>query len=414
MYYDRVIIGAGIYGLYAAEYCAKLGHTVLVIECESAPFTRASYVNQARLHMGYHYPRSYSTAIKTAQYFDRFVSDFEESINNEFNQIYATSTNFSWTNKKQFIKFCKATNIRCDSINPEMYFNKTVCDGAYLTKEYAFDAEYIKATLLSRIDKHDNVHIRYSTEITSISQSCGAYDLVLRSVDRYRSSNLLSEFNHPLFFASDISPNSDANLKPNSNPDPALDNMNTVSTKYVLNATYASINQIQTLAQLNTFQIKYELCEVILCKVSDNLKNVGITVMDGPFFSIMPFGNTGFHTLTSVTFTPHMSSHSILPTFDCQAKSDGYCTPERLGNCNLCPARPESAWQYMSALAKKYMKPEYMFEYVESLYSMKPILKTSEIDDSRPTLISKSTENPTFVSVLSGKINTIYDIDEAL
>jgi len=371
MYYDRVIIGAGIYGLYAAEYCAKLGYTVLVIECESAAFARASYVNQARLHMGYHYPRSYSTAIKTAQYFDRFVSDFKESINNEFNQVYATSTNFSWTNKKQFIKFCNNANIRCDSINPEMYFNNELCDGAYLTKEYAFDAKSIKITLLNRISKYSNVDIRYSTEITSISESSGAFDLVLRSSDP-------------------------------------------VSTKYVLNATYASINQIQTLAQLNTFQIKYELCEVILCKVSDNLKNVGITVMDGPFFSIMPFGNTGYHTLTSVTFTPHMSSHDILPTFDCQSKSDGYCTPERLGNCNTCPAKPKSAWQYMSTLAKKYMKPEYKFEYVDSLYSMKPILKASEIDDSRPTLISKSSENPTFVSVLSGKINTIYDMDEVL
>ena len=27
--------------------------------------------------------------------------------------------------------------------------------------------------------------------------------------------------------------------------------------------------------------------------------------MDGPFFSIMPFGETGLHSLTSVTFTPH-------------------------------------------------------------------------------------------------------------
>ena len=29
---------------------------------------RATYINQARVHMGYHYPRSYSTAIKSAHY----------------------------------------------------------------------------------------------------------------------------------------------------------------------------------------------------------------------------------------------------------------------------------------------------------------------------------------------------------
>ena len=45
---------------------------------------------------------------------------------------------------------------------------------------------------------------------------------------------------------------------------------------------------------------------------------------------------------------------------------------------------------------------------------MKPILKASEIDDSRPTVIKCASQNPTFISVLSGKINTIYDMDEFL
>ena len=45
---------------------------------------------------------------------------------------------------------------------------------------------------------------------------------------------------------------------------------------------------------------------------------------------------------------------------------------------------------------------------------MKPILKLSEIDDSRPTLVKQFSANPTFVSVLSGKINTVYDLKEIL
>ena len=88
--------------------------------------------------------------------------------------------------------------------------------------------------------------------------------------------------------------------------------------------------------------------------------------------------------------------------------------PEQLGNCNDCPAKPETAWGYMSNLARKYLKEEYRFEYVGSLFSMKPILQASEIDDSRPTVIRTLTEKPTLVSVLSGKINTVYDLDEVL
>ena len=68
----------------------------------------------------------------------------------------------------------------------------------------------------------------------------------------------------------------------------------------------------------------------------------------------------------------------------------------------------------MRQLAEKYMRPEYEFRYVRSLYSMKPILKASEVDDSRPTVIRQYSSSPAFVSVLSGKINTVYDLDEVL
>jgi len=68
----------------------------------------------------------------------------------------------------------------------------------------------------------------------------------------------------------------------------------------------------------------------------------------------------------------------------------------------------------MGKLARKYLRDKYDFRYKESLYSMKPIMSTSEVDDSRPTVIRKFSENPTFISVLSGKINTVYDLDEVL
>ena len=71
--YDKIIIGAGLYGLYAALYCGRKGERVLVLEKEDAAFCRATYINQARVHLGYHYPRSLSTAISTIRYFDRFV-----------------------------------------------------------------------------------------------------------------------------------------------------------------------------------------------------------------------------------------------------------------------------------------------------------------------------------------------------
>lgn len=370
----KVIIGAGLYGLYAADYLKDKVDSdtkIIILECDSTPFRRATYINQARVHMGYHYPRSYSTAIKSAHYFHRFMEDYGFCVKTKFDQVYATSSDFSWTNADQFRKFCKDAGIRCDSIDPEIYFNKGMCDGAYLSEEYTYDAEILKNYFIKRLSESENVEIRYETYIENVSKQEECYRL-------------------------------------------ELNDGNVLETDFVLNATYASTNQISRLFGFEEFRIKYELCEIILCKINERFKNVGITVMDGPFFSIMPFGKTGYHSLTSVTFTPHITSYDSLPTFECQKRSNGFCSPEHLGNCNDCPAKPESAWPYMSNLAKKYLKSEFGFEYSHSLFSMKPILKASEIDDSRPTVIKVHSKNPTFVSVLSGKINTVYDLDEVL
>lgn len=118
MNYDKIIIGAGLYGLYAALFCAKKGEKILVLEWDEAPFKRATYINQARVHMGYHYPRSLSTAVKSAGYFERFHEDYPFCINSKFDKVYATSAKFSWSDASQFKKFCNSANILCQELVP--------------------------------------------------------------------------------------------------------------------------------------------------------------------------------------------------------------------------------------------------------------------------------------------------------
>lgn len=165
-FYDKIIIGAGFYGLYAALKCGQNGQKVLVLEADSVPFSRATYINQARVHMGYHYPRSFSTAVKSAHYFDRFFKDFGFCCLTEFDQVYATSSHFSWTNAKEFREFCQAADIRCDDISPDKYFNKGLCDGAFITTEYTYDAQILKQWLLKEISALPNVEVKYGIHLT--------------------------------------------------------------------------------------------------------------------------------------------------------------------------------------------------------------------------------------------------------
>lgn len=370
MVVDTLILGAGLYGLYAAQKCGAAGRRVLVLERDPAPFMRATYINQARVHMGYHYPRSYSTAIKSARYFARFCKEYDYCLHKQFDQVYATSAHFSWTNAAEFRRFCAAASIRCDDVAPGRYFNPGMCDGAFLTTEYTYDAQILKQRLLQQLAALPNVQILYGHKPEKIEQVGDAWRVT----------------------AGDT----------------------VVTAPFLLNATYAGVNDVHAMLGLPPFQIKYEKCEIILCTVDERLKNTGITVMDGPFFSLMPFGCTGLHSLTSVTFTPHETSYDAVATFPCQQQSGGRCAPGSLYNCNECPAKPQSAWPYMSQLARKYLKQEYGFAYHSSLFSMKPILKASEIDDSRPTVVRVMNTDPMLVSVLSGKINTVYDLDEVL
>ncbi len=373
--YDKIIIGAGLYGLYSAYFCGQRGQRVLVLECDSEAFGRATYINQARVHQGYHYPRSISTAMKSAGYFERFNKDYDFCINREFNKVYATSSRYSWSDASQFKSFCSAAGIMCEELCPDKFFKHGMCDGAFMTREYTYDAKILRDYFLAKINSlSQNVEIHYNAYIRRIERLQDTYELYVEE-------------------------NGDTNI---------------YSTSYLLNATYASTNQILDMLGYEKFGIKYELCEIILCDVNEKLNEYGFTIMDGPFFSIMPFGKTGVHSLTSVTFTPHMTSYDSTPVFNCQDKSGGFCSPKYLGNCNNCPAKPESAFPYMSNLAKKYLRDEYSFSYKGSLFSMKPILMSSEIDDSRPTVVRKYSQSPTCVGVLSGKINTVYDLDEVL
>ena len=370
--YDKIIIGAGLYGLYSALHCCSKGQHVLVLECDDAAFKRATFINQARIHQGYHYPRSISTALKTASYYERFNKDYAFCINNEFDQLYATSARYSWSDGTQFKNFCKAAGIPCEELCADNYFKSGMCDGVFRTRECTYDAMILKDHIFEQLKKFDkNFEIRFGTKIDRIDRDGEVYRITTESGESYE-------------------------------------------TGYVLNATYAGANQILDIAGFERFKIKYELCEIILCNVNDKLKDIGFTVMDGPFFSIMPFGKTGYHSLTSVTFTPHTTSFEEIGGFSCPSQSNGHCSPRRLGNCNDCPAKPDTAWPYMANLARKYMLDEYGFEYDHSLFSMKPILMSSELDDSRPTVIRVYSKNPTFVGVLSGKINTVYDLNEVL
>jgi hypothetical protein len=363
---DQVILGAGLFGLFAADLSTRRGHRTVVIDPDGVPMSRASFGNQARIHLGYHYPRSVGTALQSIASRDRFTREFAHCVNDRFTKVYAVARFETLTSAGGFAQFCKNVEIPAEATDPERWFQAGVVDEAFVCDEASFDSRGLRAEMLRRLERPE-VEWQLGRRVVAVD----------RDADRFHLT---------------------------------LDDGRSLSTPRVLNATYAATNQVLGLFGYEPLAITYELCELVLGHPSPALESVGITVMDGPFFSVMPFGLSGMHSLSAVDYTPHHRSSGPLPTFPCQAASPT-CSPERLDNCMTCAVRPASLGPEMMQLAGRFLRPELTIDPTTSVLAVRPVLRISDVDDSRPTLVYHHSERPELVSVLSGKINTIYDME---
>lgn len=363
MKYDYVIIGGGIYGLYLSKELSKT-KKVLLIEMDNELFSRASYVNQARLHNGYHYPRSIETAAVSSGYYDKFIRDFQDSINNEFDHIYAISKRGSKVDSKFFENFCDEVNIPYKGVKNDLFIKGSI-ENAYSVKEYSFDYEIVKNKLL----KDNKATIKLNTHIIGVDTKGDNHLLVLNDGSKIECSG-------------------------------------------VFNTTYASTNQIIRLFNLDQFDSKYQLCEMVLCENPVRLDGVGVTVMDGLFFSLMPFGKQNHYSLSSVQYTPHHSIYNNLPKLPCQ-RDNVSCNEFQLNNCNLCPNKPKSNLNEMVGVVDKFIDNADI-KYIKSIFAIKILNPNADKDDNRLVYRKYKKSEPFLISIFSGKINSIYELDDLI
>ena len=361
--YDAVVIGGGFYGCSIAIYLVeKKGlKRVLLIEENADLMTRASYVNQARVHNGYHYPRSYTTAFRSRVNFPLFTEDWPDAIKSDFEQIYAIAKNNSKVTAKQFQRFCNV--IGADIVNASKeyndLFNKKLIESTYKVKEYAFDASVLSFLAKNKLHNLD-IETLLSTKVKSVFDINGNNVLI-------RLSN--QECEHEII------------------------------SKTVFNCTYSSLNQMTGDFSGVTTKRKHEVTEIALIQPHEALSKVGITVMDGSYFSVMPFPAKKLHSLTHVRYTPHLSwedSEKVNPS-DILTEHSLVTRVDR-----------------MIRDAKRYLPIISESKYIESLFEVKTVLQKNEGDDGRPILFEKSTVIPGFYSILGGKIDNIYDIFEKI
>ena len=369
-HYD-CIIGGGFFGAYIASTLRQKYRKILIVEKERDLLLRASLRNQARVHNGYHYPRSLSTALSSARHFTRFCDEFAPAILNAFEKYYAIAAYGSKTSATQFYRLFKQFSIPIERASDAVQglFTRELVEEVFCVQEYAFNANILREILQERL-RTSGIEIALNTQAMRVFSDWGEVGVSVLESSAQREQTLHA----PL----------------------------------VLNCTYAGINALLARSALPPLPLKYELTEMALVQVPESLARLGVTIMDGAFFSLMPYPAKNCYTLSHVRYTPHCA----------WSDSSQACDPYALLDSLLHPTsksrKLESKFPLMCQDAARYLPELSKLEYINSLYEIKTLRTHNEIDDGRPIIFAKDYGVKGFCTIMGGKIDNIYEIIHAL
>ena len=359
MIIDALIIGGGFYGTsIAINLVEKFKFKdVIIIEKEDDVLKRSSQYNQARLHNGYHYPRSLATGLSSRYNLGKFLKDYPEVYKRSFKSIYAIAKN-SKTSSQQFQKFCKTIGAKFSLAKKEEkeIFSSNYIDEVFLTEEYIYDSKILTDKIKKRI-QHSKIELLLSSKVLKFDKKNRHFAVEIEC-QKNKSKQI-------------------------------------ICSKKIFNCAYSGINNFANRNIIKT-SLKHEVAEISLIKVPNSLKGYGITVIDGPFFSLMPYPTENLHSLSHVRYTPHF--------YWLDQGTDAY---KKLNEYHKI-----SRYNRMIKDASRYLPIIQKSKYIKSFFEVKTILQKNEGNDGRPILYEKNQEMDGFFSILGGKIDNIYDIFE--
>lgn len=362
---DVLIIGGGFFGCSLAVYFSKQGRRVIVLEKEAAIMERASFRNQARIHNGYHYPRSLLTAMRSRRNFPVFVEKYNDCVVDDFVKLYAIPKNLSKVSASQFKRFCSRIGADIDRAGAKErgLFASDLIDDVFSVTEYAFDSTVLRRMLLTEMSELP-IRVEYETAAVKVESSGG--ELIVSGCLKGEEQSFIS--------------------------------------KQVFNCTYSQLNLIPKNSGFELLPLKHELTEMGLLSMPPEMSRVGVTLMCGPFFSCMPFPARALHSISHVRYTPH-GEWTDGEAGEIRNPTDGVREHQLV---------PRSQVPMMIADASRYIPRLAEACHVDSLWEVKTVLKSSEVDDSRPILFHSHHGVRNYHSILGGKIDNVFDFLEQI
>ncbi len=346
-----VVIGGGIFGVLSALKIARHGYPVIIFEKEPDILTGASLVNQCRVHMGYHYPRDARTAQQSLQAKISFEDMFRDAIVKRLNNYYLIAKEGSLTTAEDYIAFCKKIGLPYRHEWPKCtHINREKIALSVRVPEQSFDVVRIRSILIKKLSKLPNVTLMTSSPVTGIARRDGVFNVEYEADGEVR----------------------------------------TLQSGAIVNATYGGLNHINRFIGVKLHEYQYELCEMPVARTP--WRGTGWSIIDGPFFGVMPFGFSKNYLLYDVELSVLERSIGTVPQFTHDVEH--YDTPARRAK------RFEAYQKKWSPYAPEIRQCKHLY----SLYVIRTVLPKKEKTDTRPTLIKNRA--PGFWKVFSGKVTT--------
>tara|TARA_Y100000310_G_scaffold317442_1_gene370333 strand:+ start:370 stop:1473 length:1104 start_codon:yes stop_codon:yes gene_type:complete len=345
-----LVVGGGLFGCTIAIELAKK-HNVTMVEKNSDIMLEASLANHNRLHFGYHYPRSAKTARQCLEGLLAFMMHYSNAVVADFPNYYAIADDGSFVDADKFTKFCDEVGIYYAEEYPgPEYLAEEYLQACFRVREPIFNYSLLKREVVSALNR-SNVNVSLQSAVTGAKQT-GSGEYVV-TVDGPSGSK-------------------------------------TIFAEKIVNATYANLNEVNQLFGVRPRELRFEHCIIPIFKRDH--PDMGLTVMDGAYCTIMPHaGNPGHSLLWHVDASVYSHSANVknlrLPKNEAETK-------------DICDSIYKMSSKWMPFLGD--VEPVGFFATPKAVEENKFDARTSEVVEYP--------EAPNLLSVLGGKIATSVQV----
>lgn len=355
---DSLVVGGGFHGSMIACRLAARGRRVLLIEKEPDLLLRASFANQARLHLGY--TQSIDAAWRLRHNLGRFLNEFRRCCQSHRQTFYAIGRSTPKLTPGQFHAFHHHLGIPIEEAVESIrrLFDPAHIETVFRVHEAIVDAVELRREMWRRIGQ-SGVQVALATQVEQIqARPGGRLRVRVREGERER----------------------------------------VLEVSQVFNCAYSQLNALLHRSQLRPLPLRYELMELALVDVPGGLRNQGVTILSGPFFSLMPFPSTPFHTLSHVRFSPHAAWNEL---------GRDAPSPQEI----LTEVSRQTGFERMRREASRYMPSLSELRYQRSLWELKA---ANETDPDAPAVLWPHCGARNLHCVLGTRLDGIYDLLESV